>query len=61
MTQVGTGLYEGLYTAYEHLLRNNRSYYIAVTGHNQLATWALADRIALLIDANEPLNMVVGQ
>jgi hypothetical protein len=30
-----------------------------VTGHNQLATWALADRIALLIDANEPLNMVV--
>ena len=61
MTRVGTGVYEGLYTAYEHLLRNNRSYYIVVTGHNQLATWALADRIALLIDANEPLNMVVRQ
>lgn len=60
MTRVGTGVYEGLYTAYQHLLRNNRSYYIVVTGHNQLATWALADRIALLIDANEPLNMVVG-
>lgn len=61
MTRVGTGLYEWRYTAYQHLLRNNRSYYIVVTGHNQLATWALADRIALLIDANEPLNMVVGQ
>jgi hypothetical protein len=61
MTRVGTGVYEGLYTAYQHLLRNNRSYYIVVTGHNQLATWALADRIALLIDANEPLSMVVGQ
>ena len=59
MTRVGTGIYEWRYTAYEHLLRNNRSYYIVVTGHNQLATWALADRIALLIDANEPLNMVV--
>ena len=56
MTRVGTGLYEWRYTAYQHLLRNNRSYYIVVTGHNQLATWALADRIALLIDANEPLN-----
>ena len=61
MTRVGAGEYEGQHTAYEHLLRNNRSYYIVVTGHNQLATWALADRIALLIDANEPLNMVVGQ
>ena len=60
MTRVGTGVYEGQYTAYEHLLRNNRSYYIVVTGHNQLATWALADRIALLIDANEPLNMVAA-
>jgi hypothetical protein len=60
MTRVGTGVFEGLYTAYEHLLRNNRSYYIVVTGHNQLATWALADRIALLIDANEPLNMVAA-
>lgn len=57
MTRVGTGLYEWRYTAYQHLLRNNRSYYIVVTGHNQLATWALADRIALLIDTNEPLNM----
>jgi hypothetical protein len=56
MTRVGTGVYEGLYTAYEHLLRNNRSYYIVVTGHDQLQAWALADRIALLIDANEPLN-----
>jgi hypothetical protein len=31
MTRVGTGIYEGQYTAYEHLLRNNRSYYIVVT------------------------------
>lgn len=60
MTRVGTGVYEGLYTAYEHLLRNNRSYYIVVTGHNQLATWALADRIALLIDTHEPITMGVG-
>ena len=47
-------------TAYQHLLRNNRSYYIVVTGHNQLATWALADRIALLIDTHEPLTMGMG-
>jgi hypothetical protein len=61
MTRVGAGEYEGQHTAYQHLLRNNRSYYIVVTGHNQLATWALADRIALLIDTHEPLSMVVGQ
>jgi hypothetical protein len=60
MTRVGTGLYEWRYTAYQHLLRNNRSYYIVVTGHNQLATWALADRIALLIDTHEPLTMGMG-
>jgi len=60
MTRVGTGVYEGQHTAYEHLLRNNRSYYIVVTGHNQLATWALADRIALLIDTHEPMTMGVG-
>jgi hypothetical protein len=60
MTRVGTGLYEWRYTAYQHLLRNNRSYYIVVTGHNQLATWALADRIALLIDTHEPITMGEG-
>lgn len=56
MTRLGTGMFEGQYVAYQHLLRNNRSYYIVVKGHNQLATWSLADRIALLIDANEPVN-----
>jgi hypothetical protein len=55
MTRIGTGLFEGQYVAYQHLLRNNRSYYIVVKGHNQLATWSLADRIALMIDANEPI------
>jgi len=59
MTRVGAGEYEGQHTAYEHLLRSNRSYYIVVTGHNQLQTWALADRIALLIDTHEPLTMGV--
>jgi len=60
MTRVGAGEYEGQHTAYQHLLRNNRSYYIVVTGHNQLATWALADRIALLIDTHEPITMGEG-
>ncbi|MFN5342836.1 MAG: hypothetical protein ACK5C6_09885, partial [Roseiflexaceae bacterium] len=34
MTRVGTGIFEGQYVAYQHLLRNNRSYYIVVKGHN---------------------------
>ena len=59
MTRIGTGLFEGQYVAYQHLLRNNRSYYIVVKGHNQLATWSLADRIALMIDANEPIVALI--
>ncbi|MFN5935378.1 MAG: hypothetical protein ACK46D_13900, partial [Roseiflexaceae bacterium] len=59
MTRVGTGIFEGQYVAYQHLLRNNRSYYIVVKGHNQLATWALADRIALLIDTHEPITILM--